>query len=138
MESDMATEKQGVTVDQLTRAFIKMRDKRSVLKREFEAQDNEIKEKQEKVKAALLDYCKTNKVDSVRTSEGMFYRTQRKRYWTNDWAAMGKFIMDKGIPEFFEKRLNQGVVADYLEEHPDELPPGLNVDAVYNITVRKK
>lgn len=135
----MADEKaKGVSVDKLTKAFIKIRDKRSTMKREFDAKDQELREKQDKIKVALLDYCKSQNVESVRTEEGMFYRTVRKRYWTSDWASMHKFILARELPEFFEKRLNQGVVADYLEEHPDDLPPGLNVDAEYQITVRKK
>ena len=135
----MSDEKtKGVSVDKLTKAFIRIRDKRSVMKREFDAKDTELREKQDKIKAALLDYCKSENLESVRTTEGMFYRTLRKRYWTSDWSSMHTFIMEKGVPEFFEKRLNQGVVADYLEEHPDDLPPGLNVDAEYQITVRKK
>lgn len=135
----MATETTGgVSVDKLTKAFIRIRDKRALIKREFETQDTDLREKQDKIKAALLSYCKAENVDSVRTAEGIFYRTLKKRYWTSDWASMSKFILDRGLPEFFEKRLNQGVVADYLEEHPEDVPPGLNVDAEYQVTVRKK
>lgn len=128
----------GVPLSKLTKAYIKIRDKRAVLKREFDDTDNALKEKQDHIKNALLQYCKDNDVESVRTSEGLFYRSMRKRYWTNDWEAMHKFIMEHKVPEFFEKRLNQGVVAQFLEEHEDLLPPGLNVDAEYNISVRKK
>jgi hypothetical protein len=62
----------------------------------------------------------------------------KKRYWTNDWESMNKFIMEHEVPEFFEKRLNQTVVKQFLEENPDTVPPGLNVDSEYAISVRKK
>ena len=94
----------GVSVDKLTKAFIKIRDTRSTMKREFDAKDQELREKQDKIKVALLDYCKEQNVESVRTEAGMFYRTVRKRYWTSDWSSMHKFILERSIPEFFEKR----------------------------------
>jgi hypothetical protein len=77
-------------------------------------------------------------VDSVRTQAGLFYRGIKTRYWTNDWDSMNRFILEHGIPEFYEKRLNQTSVKQFLEENPDVLPPGLNVDSEYVITVRKK
>ena len=125
-------------IDKLTRIYIKIRDKRSQLADEFKVADDELKDQLEVVKTALLDYCKSNNVDSVRTAEGLVYRSQKTRYWTNDWSSMHAFIMEHNLPEFFEKRLNQGAVKEFLEENPDAVPPGLNVDSEYTITVRKK
>jgi hypothetical protein len=51
---------------------------------------------------------------------------------------MGKFIVENGAPELLEKRLHQGNMKQFLEEHPELLPPGLNVDSEYTVTVRKK
>ena len=36
---------EGVSVDKLVRVYIKMRDKRSVLKREYEKEDLEVEER---------------------------------------------------------------------------------------------
>ena len=52
--------------------------------------------------------------------------------------TMHKFILENNLPEFFEKRLNQGAVKEYLEENPESVPPGLNTDSEYVIAVRKK
>jgi hypothetical protein len=126
------------TVDKLTRIFVKIRDKRAELSAKFKAEDDALKEQQEVIKVHLLQHCKDHNVDSVRTSEGMFYRTVKTRYWTSDWEAMHKFVLEHELPEFFEKRLNQGVVKEFLEENPETVPPGLNIDSKYEITVRKK
>lgn len=125
-------------VDKLTRVYIKIRDKRAELSKRFNDEDGALKEQLDKIKGALLDYCKEQGVESVRTSEGMFYRTTRVRYWTSDWESMNKFILDHGLPEFYEKRLNQGAVKEFLEENPDTVPPGLNSNTEYTLTVRKK
>ena len=40
------------------------------------------------------------------------------------------------LPEFFDKRLNQKNVREFLDENPDKLPKGLNSDSTYTISVR--
>lgn len=127
----------AISMDDLTKTYIRIRDKRAELKAEFDAQDKELQVKLDKVKQALLEYCKEHSVESVRTNHGLFYRTIKQRFWTSDWESMHKFIMDNNVPEFFEKRLNQGVVKQFLEENPELVPPGLNVDAEYVVSVRK-
>jgi hypothetical protein len=46
--------------------------------------------------------------------------------------------MEHNVPEFLEKRLNQTNVKAFIEENPDVVPKGLNVDSEYIISVRKK
>jgi phage pi2 protein 07 len=138
MSAEEAPTIEGVSVEALTRAYLKLREKRAELKASFDVADTALEADQTKLKRALLDHCKEHGVDSVRTSAGLFYRQTKTRYWTNDWESMNKFIMDNGVPHFYEKRLNQTSVREFLEENPDLLPPGLNVDSEYVITVRKK
>lgn len=127
-----------VSVDKLVSAYVNLRDKRAELTAKYKEQESELREKQDKVKLALLDYCKEHEVDSVRTASGLFYRTVKQRYWTSDWDSMHKFIFEHDVPQFFEKRLNQTHVRQFIEENPDALPPGLNVDSEYTVSVRKK
>ena len=61
----------------------------------------------------------------------------KQKYWTSDWESMHKFILEHEVPEFLEKRLHQGAVKGFLEENPELLPKGLNVDSEYAVTVRK-
>jgi hypothetical protein len=128
----------AVSVDKLVNAYTKIRDKRSELTSKYKEEEGKLREQQDRVKLALLEYCKEHEVDSVRTASGLFYRTVKQRYWTSDWESMHKFIMDNEVPEFFEKRLNQTHVRQFIEENPDLVPAGLNVDSEYAISVRKK
>jgi ATP-dependent Lon protease len=128
----------SVSVDKLTKAYVAIREARNELSAKFEKEDNDLVEQQDKIRRALLDYCKEHGVESVRTSAGVFYRTVKQRYWTSDWESMNKFIMEHNVPEFFEKRLHQTNVKQFLEDNPDLLPAGLNVDSEYVISVRKK
>jgi len=125
-------------LERLTKVYLKIKDRRDELSRQFKDEDSDLKKKQELVKRTLLDYCKEHGVDSVRTGEGLFYRSVRTRYWTADWESMYRFIHDNDVPEFLEKRLNQGNVKQFLEENPECVPQGLNVDSEYVLSVRKK
>jgi hypothetical protein len=122
----------------LTKAYINIRDRRTEIAAEFKKEDDGLKEQQDKIKASLLEFCKENNIDSVRTEAGVFYRSQKRRYWTSDWESMHKFILEHEAPEFLEKRLNQTAVREFLEENPDILPPGLNVQSEYTISIRRK
>tara|TARA_R110000823_G_scaffold216748_8_gene346269 strand:+ start:993 stop:1391 length:399 start_codon:yes stop_codon:yes gene_type:complete len=124
-------------LDKLTRVYIKMRDAKAKLAAEYKEKDEGITSQMDQVKAALLDYCREHDVESVRTASGLVYRTTRTRYWTSDWEAMHRFVVDNNVPEFLEKRLNQTVVKAFLEENPETVPPGINADSEYTITVRK-
>jgi predicted metal-dependent phosphotriesterase family hydrolase len=137
-ENLMTAQIEQVPVEKLTKVYLKIKQKRSELSAEFKEHDDKLAYQQDKIKRALLDYCKEQGVESVRTSEGMFYRTTRQRYWTSDWDSMYKFVLEHNVPEFFDKRLNQTNVKQFLEENPELAPMGLQVDSEYVISVRKK
>jgi len=127
-----------VSIEKLVKVYIKMRDKHTEMSREYQEQEKQLKDKMAKIKEALLDHCKEHNVDSVRTGEGLFFRTVRQNYWTSDWESMGKFVVEHNAPELLEKRLHQGNIKQFLEENPNLLPPGINVDSEYSVTIRRK
>jgi hypothetical protein len=126
-----------VTLEQLTRVFIKIREKRTELTAKFKEADGFLIADQDKIKAALLDYCKDHGVTSGNTAGGQFIRSVKTKYWTSDWESMNKFIIENNLPEFYTKSLNQSNVKTFMEENPDVIPPGLNIDSEYVMTVKK-
>tara|TARA_B110000977_G_scaffold201729_1_gene298101 strand:- start:5173 stop:5568 length:396 start_codon:yes stop_codon:yes gene_type:complete len=128
----------SVTPEKLTETYLKIKTKRAELAADFKEKDAVLGTQLDTVKTALLKYCADQGVESVKTKAGMFYRSVKTRYWTSDWESMYKFVMENEVPEFFDKRLNQGNVRQFLEENPDLVPRGLNVDSEYAVAVRKK
>jgi hypothetical protein len=126
------------TAEQLTQVYLKIKDKRTELSTVFKEKDDKLTEQLDKVKKALLGYCKEQGVDSVKTSAGLFYRSAKTRYWTSDWSNMHEFVLEHEVPELLDKRLNQKNMKDFLEENPDLVPKGLNVDSEYVVSVRRK
>jgi hypothetical protein len=132
------TEADLVGLDKLVDVYVKLRDKKSALQQEFNEKEGELTTKMDIIKAALLEHCNASGAESVRTSSGTFYRSVKRKYWTSDWASMNQFIVDNNALDLLEKRLHQTNMRTFLEENPDKLPPGLNVESEYTITVRRK
>ena len=130
MENDLSLEK-------LTRVYIKMREKKAEISQELEAKMSEMDEKMKTVKTAILDHMKELGAESLRTDAGTVYRTVRTTYSTNDWDSMNKFILEHSVPELLEKRIHQTNMKVFLEEHPDVLPPGLNANMEYSVTTKR-
>lgn len=128
---------QDISVDRLVAAYIKMRDKRSVILREYEEQDGAIKAQMELVETKLLDLCKTLDTDSLKTQHGLVYRSVKTRYWTSDWQSMYKFIKEHDMLELLEQRVSQSGMKQLLEENPDLMPRGMNIDSKYSVTIRR-
>ena len=126
------------TPDKLVSTFQKVKAKRAELAAAFKETDDALKAQEVKLKAAMSDFCSVNGLESVRTENGTFYRSVKTRYWTSDWENMHKFILEHEVPELLDKRVNQGNIKQFLEENPDLVPMGLNVDSEYIVTVRKK
>tara|TARA_R110000822_G_scaffold119786_3_gene252958 strand:+ start:263 stop:667 length:405 start_codon:yes stop_codon:yes gene_type:complete len=125
-------------LDRLVSVYVKIRDKKVELSAEFNEKEKELDAKLDVLKAALLEHCKATGTESVKTASGTFWRTQKKRFWTSDWEAMSRFIVDNEAVDLLEKRISQGNMRQFLEENPDLHPPGLNADNEYTITVRRK
>jgi hypothetical protein len=126
-----------VPIDSLVAAYRKLR---AAIAEEEEAHDARVaalKEKLELVSSELLNFCNEQNLDSVKTSSGTVSRRVQTRYWTTDWEQMYKFISEHDAHFVLEKRIHGGNMKQFLEENPDVLPIGLQVDNKYVIQVRK-
>lgn len=123
--------------NKLVAAYIKLRDAKETLAKDYDAKINDIKEQMELIEGALLDVCKTTGQDGGKTSHGSFTRSVKTRYWTTDWGSMTKFIKQHDALELFEQRIHQSNMKSFLQENPNLLPDGLNVDSKYSVTVRR-
>lgn len=126
-----------VPLEKLTRIYIKMREKKSEVSQELEEKIAKIEADMKAVKTAILQHMKDIGAESLRTEAGTVYRTVRTTYSTSDWESMHKFILEHGVPELLEKRIQQTNMRAFLEDNPELLPPGLNANAEYSVTIKR-
>ena len=125
------------TTDKLAEVYIKIRDKRAELKEQYEAQDEGLKAQQELLAEKMLDICRDNNADSIKTPAGTIIRKVDTRYWTTDWDSMYQFIQEHDAYPLLEKRIHQTNLKQFLEENPELLPAGLQADRKYTVVVRR-
>jgi len=137
MDEEVKDRVTPMDLDKLTTIYIKIRDKRADNKRMFEAEDNDLKEQMEVLEAQMLDICKDMNADSIRTPHGTIIRSVKSRYWTNDWDSLYEVVKEHDAFGLLFKAINQTNMKQFLEDNPDVLPKGLNVESEYTVIVRR-
>jgi hypothetical protein len=122
------------TVEQLTKVYVKIRDRR----RDLAKQDEELKEQLDTVANQLLEICKQQGAATIRTDHGTVSRRITKNYWTSDWDSFYKFIKERDAFALLQQRINSSNMAQFLEENPDLHPPGLNADVNQTVVILKR
>ena len=134
---DEVTVRQDIPLDKLTMIYIKIRDARDDLTAKYKAKHAELEEQLGVIEQQMLETCKDQGADSIRTPHGTIVRSVKSRYWTNDWDSMYDFIEETGAYGLLEKRIHQTHMKEFLAENPDLLPRGLNVENSYTVVVRR-
>lgn len=127
-----------IDMDDQAKQYLKLRQKRELLKEQFTAEDSELEKAMAEIEAQLLDSLNETNSTSMSTNSAVIMRSVRRRYMPTNWDAVYKLIDKHKAYSLLEKRVHNGNMKDFLEEHPDEYPAGLNVDSRYAVTVRRK
>lgn len=125
------------SVEQLISIYTKIYTQRETEERAWKAREAELTEELDLIKSELLEICKENGIDSLRSKDGTLIRSVKTRYWTNNWDEFYKTMIAHNAPELLEKRIHQSNMKQFLEENPEVLPAGLNVDSEYTLMVRR-
>ena len=126
-----------IPLDKLAKIYRKLRGKITELTQEYDTKVEVLKGQQDEIKNAMKDQMKALGVTSVRTAEGTVVLSVKTRYSTQDWDEFKKFVLEHEALELLEKRIAQTNMAQFLEENPGSMPPGLNSSSEYDISVRK-
>ena len=133
----MSTDVNEMTVEDLVGIYVKVRDAREEHEAVFKEKDSEFQEQLEILSARILEICNEQEADSIKTKAGTVTRRVTTRYWTSDWDSMYQFIQEHDAPFLLEKRIHGGNMKEFLQENPDVLPMGLQVDSKYTVVVRR-
>ena len=118
--------------------YVKIRDAKDEVKRKAQEKIAAIEEDLAIVEAELSKHLQTTGATSIKTANGTVYQTVKSKIWTDNWEAFYSFVADKGLFDLLERRIHQSNMKALLEESPDDVPEGLNVESTKAITVRRK
>lgn len=131
------SDENAVPAGTLAATYLKIRNKRTELLKAYELEDGQLKEAMDSLEEAMLDKCKEEDADSIKTPSGTIIRSVKQRFWPADWDVFNQFVLENEALGLLEKRVHQTNMVTWMEENPDNPPPGLNIDRRYTCSVRK-
>lgn len=123
--------------ERLARAYVKIRDARKVLNREFEDKDNDLKDKLKLIEGQMLKFLQDSKMDSAKTKSGTFYKQEEITPTGADWDKIYDWIKKDDAFDALEKRLKKTFVKEYMEAHKGTPPPGVTVYREFVVRVKR-
>lgn len=126
----------SITVDKLTQAFVRIRDKRRELKHTFDAEDEVLKEKLKQVEIELLRRAQEEGVTGWKTPHGTPYMTEDQHTSIADPDGFMEFVLQTGDLLFYEQRPSLSHIKEYQKAHDGELPPGVRMFRENRMRVR--
>ena len=128
---EAAPETEVIPLDKLVAIHAKIKAKQAKLDKELA----ELEEQREEIRLAIKDQMKALGLTSVKTSSGTVSLMKSTRYNTQDWDSFKAFVLEHQVVDLLEKRIAQSNMAQFLEENPGVLPPGLNSVTGFDIRV---
>jgi hypothetical protein len=126
-----------IAMDKLAKVYRKIRTQIDTLTQEYDTKIEVLKAQQDSLKSAMKDQMQALGVTSVKTEHGTIIMSMKTRYTTNDWDSFKKFVVEQDALDLFERRIHQTNMKTYLDENPGSVPPGLNSNSEFDISVRK-
>jgi len=128
---EAAPETEVIPLDKLVAIHAKIKAKQAQLDKALA----ELEEQREEIRLAIKDQMKALGLTSVKTSSGTVSLMKSTRYNTQDWDSFKAFVLEHQVVDLLEKRIAQSNMAQFLEENPGVLPPGLNSVTGFDIRV---
>jgi len=126
------------SMDELSAKYIELRTEREQLKHNYETEDAKFEEKMDELESKMLSIMNSADASSISTSNAVVMRKVTSRYNPTNWDAVYEMIARHKAFGVLHKRVHDTNMRQFLEEHPDEYPAGLNVDRSYQVVVRRK
>jgi hypothetical protein len=128
---------QARKLDKVAETYVKIRDARAALKKQYEAEDNALKDQLATLDGFLLETMQSLGAESVRTKHGTVYLSVSVKPNCGDWNALYAWITENDAFDVLERRVKKSFIVDYMKENKDELPPGISVLHEYTVTIRR-
>lgn len=125
-------------MDDLVKTYIRLREKKSQRKADFDTDIAKYDELQDKIEALLLLKFGELGIDSVRTEKGTAYASVRSSVSIADWDSFRTFCEAQDDPfTFIDRKASKTAIEQYKSANDDQLPPGVNWSATRVVNFRR-
>jgi Fe2+ or Zn2+ uptake regulation protein len=127
-----------VDLDDLSQQYLKLRQQRELLAEKYKEADRAIEVMMAELENQMLEELNKTNATSINTKSSTILKRVTKRYNPTNWDAVYELVHKYKAYGLLHKRVHDGNMSTFLEEHPDEYPAGLNLDSRYAVTVKRK
>lgn len=125
-----------ITVDTVVQAYLKLRDKRSDLKKAYDTEDATLKTKMERLETWLMETMQKTGSTQLGSSHGTAYQQTVMKGNCSDWPSFWGYCAENGRFDMLEKRISVKTIQEHYQE-TGEMPPGINVNPELRVIIRK-
>ena len=125
-------------LDELVANYIKLRDKKSQLKKQYDEKVAKVDAVMDKMEAIILKTFQDSGIDSARTDAGTAYISTRTSATVGSREEFVSWVLqdpdERSI--FLENRVSK-VAVEQFKAANDDLPPGINFRSEVTVGVRR-
>ena len=125
-------------LDELVANYIKLRDKKSLLKKQYDEKVAKVDAVMDRMEAIILKTFQDSGIDSARTDAGTAYISTRTSATVGSREELFQWIQEDFDERsiFLENRVSK-VAVEQFKAANDDLPPGINCRAEVTVGVRR-
>jgi len=138
----------SLKVDELIDYYIKLRDKKAEVAAELKSKEAKYEKRLDLLKTVIIDKAKAVGTDQFKVKDiGTASIVIKRKFVGADWNAYGRFVWNEAVKHgengwermmmFFQKRVLQSGVEQFMEQNNGVVPDGLNVSNEMDIQVRR-
>lgn len=131
------TETVEVTTEKVVETYIKVRDAIAAMEQRHKDEKRNLVEQLEVLEQELLSRVEQAGGNISVPNVGRVARRISRNYWTNDWESFYKVVKEHDAFHLLHQRISNKAMQEFLNEHPNLMPEGLNVDSRYTVTVTR-
>ena len=126
------------SVADLSNKYVDIRNEREAKREVFEEQDKVYSDQLAEIENKLIEIMLAENTTSMSTEKYTVIKRVTKRYNPTNWDSVYRLVDKYKAYGVLHKRIHDTNMRDFLEQHPEEYPEGLNVDSRYAVTVKRK
>lgn len=131
------TETTEISTEKIVSTYIKVRDAIAAMEQRHKEEKRNLTEQLEVLEQELLSRVEHAGGNISIPNVGRVARRVSRNYWTNDWESFYKVVKEHDAFHLLHQRISNKAMQEFLDEHPDLMPEGLNVDSRYTVTVTR-
>lgn len=127
-----------LNTEEAVKTYLLLREARERAKDRADDRDKVLREHQHRIENALGAFMQRNSTAGMSTRYGTIFTSQQSTARVADKQAFLSFLLDKNLWHLATIGANKKEVAEHLDKHEGQLPPGVDWSSRVVVQIRRK